>query len=173
MDVDCSPEISSKQTPPPLGATGQSEASELEDIRDVLWGNQISDTVFARWSQGGLGVLSSGNKKLCNAVSIFILRLLAGWLVSHAHRFFLSLQALSSAKRNRRRWCSTKEALVPSSLPFRPFCCNPCCRTCRWLEELGHCIHLARYDYHHHRVFAHLLRVHLLALISFALLLHL
>lgn len=41
-----------QQTPPPPPLAGQSESSELVEIRALLWGNQLSDTVFARWSQG-------------------------------------------------------------------------------------------------------------------------
>lgn len=90
MDVDCSPEISSKQTPPPLGATGQSEASELEDIRDVLWGNQISDTVFARWSQGGWESFRAAIK---NCAMQFLYLSSASWLVGLPRSPILSLVA--------------------------------------------------------------------------------
>ena len=41
--------VGSPQAPPEVERTTN---MELEDIRALLWGSQISETVFARWSQG-------------------------------------------------------------------------------------------------------------------------
>lgn len=51
-------EYEPQQPPVTVGVPEDDDQTEVQAIRSLLWGSQISDAVFARWAQGQWNVVA-------------------------------------------------------------------------------------------------------------------